>query len=598
MTEAVAHRGPDDASHFADGNVAVGFRRLSIIDLAGGQQPMWNERRSVLSVCNGEIFNHCELREWLEKRGHCLMSKCDVEVLPHLYEEFGFDLVDKLNGQFAFAIYDRERRVLFVARDHFGVVPLFYTTVDGMFLFASEIKALLRHPAVSRAVDVTGLDQILCFPGLVSPNTLFAGVRSLSSGHLAVVSERGVSTREYWDLVYPVEGTAPTAADESYYIEGVKHHLERSVRRRLMSDVPVGIYLSGGLDSAVVAALACRAQPAFVPQSFSVSFKGDRMCEQRHQRRMTEFLRTTHHDLPFDCTNVLDELNRVLYHTECPIKESYDTACLALSKVVKDTGVSVVLTGEGADELFGGYIGYRFDKFYLQNPAYDRCDERERQIRWRLWGDPAFGYDKDYVGLQLLKQRLYSKAVRALLPANDALQSLPLRKDRVCGRHVLHKRSYLDFKLRLADHLLGDHGDRMAMANAVEIRHPFLDIDLVNFVTQIPPELQLKGLTEKYVLRQVAESVVPQTIARRQKFGWFAHGTPQLLRLGGASAGMLFSMDRVRRQGYFDTSMMQELISRHGESGFTLQQPFESDLLLFALSFTALVDIFDLPCLN
>lgn len=208
MTTVLAHRGPDDFTHLMDENVAFGFRRLAIIDVAGGQQPMFNEERSVFSICNGEIFNYFELRDCLEQRGHRLTSKCDVEVLPHLYEEYGFDLVEKLNGQFAFAIYDRNRKLLFAARDHFGVIPLFYTMIDGLFVFASEIKAILRHPAVNRVVDLTGLDQILCFPGLVSPNTMFRGINSLSSGHMLTISQRGVDVLEYWDLNYPLDGEA------------------------------------------------------------------------------------------------------------------------------------------------------------------------------------------------------------------------------------------------------------------------------------------------------------------------------------------------------------------------------------------------------
>jgi asparagine synthase (glutamine-hydrolysing) len=594
MTNAIAHRGPDSCNYVVDAGFAVGFCRLSIVDLAGGQQPMWNEQRTVLSVCNGEIFNHGELREQLEAREHRFTSKCDVEVLPHLYEEHGIDFVDKLSGQFAFAIYDYRRRRLCAARDQFGVVPFFYTIVDGLFIFGSEIKAILQHPAVSREVDVTGLDQILCFPGLVSPTTMFRGIKSLGSGHLLTVSESGVRVSEYWDLDFPMEGSPSEVLDERDYIDGVREHLKKSVRQRLMSDVPLGLYLSGGLDSSVVSAYACSEAPSVRRHSFGVSFNGEEMCERSYQESMSRFLDTTHHDVSFSSADVLSGLERAVYHAECPVKESYDTACLALSKQVKDTGVSVVLTGQGADELFGGYIGYRFDKFYNENPTYRSSDDEERKIRTQLWGDPSFAYDKDYVGLQRLKQRLYSPAVRAELPQTDALQSLGLRKERVEGRHVLHKRSYLDFKLRLADHLLADHGDRMAMANSVEIRHPFLDIDLVKFVSQIPPHIQLKGLTEKYVLRQAAASVVPPSIAQREKFGWFAHGTPQLLRANRESMSDLLSADRIRRQAYFDVNMVERLKARYGEDGFALTQPFEADLLLYVLSFTMLVEMFQM----
>jgi len=298
MTATVAHRGPDACSYLVDEDLAFGFRRLSIVDPVGGQQPMWSEDRSVVAVCNGEIFNYARLKARLEKKGHRFTTRCDVEVLPHLYEELGTDLVNELDGQFAFAIYDKLRRRLFAARDHFGVVPFFHTTVDRQFIFASEIKALLEHPAVTRSVDLTGLDQILCFPGLVSPTTMFAGIQSLKSGHCLTVSEAGAECREYWDLNYPLQDTAPVHADERYYIEGVEEHLRRSVKKRLMSDVPVGLYLSGGLDSSLVAALARREEPSVDWHSFGVSFHGEEMCEARYQRCVSQFLGTTHHDVP------------------------------------------------------------------------------------------------------------------------------------------------------------------------------------------------------------------------------------------------------------------------------------------------------------
>jgi asparagine synthase (glutamine-hydrolysing) len=584
-------------------DIALGCCRLAIVDIAGGRQPMWNESRSILSVCNGEIFNHSELRSWLNKRGHALTSNCDVEVLPHLYEEDGAACVERLNGQFAFVIYDRQRRRLFAARDHFGVVPLFFAVVDGLFLFGSEIKALLQHPMIDREVNLTGLDQILCFPGLVSPHTMFAGINSLGSGHSVSVSRHGVEIREYWDLDYPIESADDVDVDEQDIVDGVREHLRRAVSRRLMSDVPVGLYLSGGVDSAIVAAYARAEGPVDAPQSFGISFGGDEMCERRYQEYSWKHVGTTHHDISFGCADVLNNLQRVLYHTECPVRESYNTASLALSEAAKANGVSVVLTGQGADELFGGYIGYRFDSFYSHNPECrqptDHDDERrEGEIRRRLWGDPAFGYDRDYCGLERLKNRLYSKAVREALPRFDCLQSLGLRKDRLSGRHVFHKRSYLDFKLRLADHLLGDHGDRMAMANAVETRHPFLDIDLVNFVSRIPPQLQLKGMKEKYLLRLAAQPSVPRAIVNREKFGWFAYGSPHLLRRAEPAVRDVLSPTRVRRQGYFDPVMIEELLAKYAVNGFELQQPFEADLLLFALTFTEFVEIFELPWLS
>jgi asparagine synthase (glutamine-hydrolysing) len=361
-----------------------------------------------------------------------------------------------------------------------------------------------------------------------------------------------------------------------------------------MSDVPVGVYLSGGLDSSTIAAIACREQPETSWHSFGVSFNGADNCEAEFQKCMASFVGTTHHDVPMGPVDVAERLERMLYHAECPVKETYDTTCLALSRTAKDAGVSVVLSGQGADELFGGYVGYRFDQFDRRPAAQQRSGDPEAAIRERLWGDPTFAYDLGYAKLQTLKQRLYSKAMRAALPTRDCLLSLPLRKDRVAGRNVFHKRSYLDFKLRLADHLLADHGDRMAMANSVEIRHPFLDIDLVRFVATIPPRIQLKDIGGKHVLRRAAASIVPSAIVKREKFGWFAHASPQLIRNGGTLVREFLSVDRVRRQGYFDPQAVEELTARYGQDGFKLTQPFEADHVMLILSFTALVDIFKL----
>jgi asparagine synthase (glutamine-hydrolysing) len=598
MTTAIKHRGPDDFAYFVNHEIGFGFRRLSIIDPAGGRQPMWNETRSVVSICNGEIFNYKELREWLENRGHRFTSKCDVEVLSHLYEECGTEMVEKLDGQFAFAIYDQNRHLLFCARDHFGIVPFFYADCGGVFLFASEIKALLPHPKIKREVNLTGLDQILCFPGLVSPETMFAGIKSLASGHCITVSAKGIEIREYWDLNYPIESGETMRMEEHEYIEGVHDYLRRSVKKRLMSDVPLGVYLSGGLDSSIISALVCKEEPTATRHSFGISFNGNEMCEKKYQQSVASYVGTTHHDLPFSPENVAEGLPRALYYSECPIKESYDTTCLGLSQIVKSCGVSVVLTGQGADELFGGYIGYRFDQFFSDKPRLDPNEGKERKIREQLWGDPVFAYDRDYSALQRLKSVFYSQIVRQELPKFDCLLSLPLRKDRLEGRHILHKRSYLDFKLRLADHLLADHGDRMAMANSVEVRHPFLDIDLVKFVSAIPPSIKLKNLTEKYILRQIGAAIVPPEIARREKFGWFAYGSPELMRLEKQYIQDLLSLERIKRQGYFDAKKVKELIARYTAPGFSLNQPFETDLLLLVLSCTAFVEIFDMPYLN
>ncbi|HEV2801512.1 MAG TPA: asparagine synthase (glutamine-hydrolyzing) [Pyrinomonadaceae bacterium] len=598
MTGALAHRGPDGAGFYRQGNVAFGFRRLALNDPARGDQPFANEDGSVVTMCNGEIYNHGELRERLATRGHQFNTTCDSEVLPHLYEEYGASLVDHLDGQFAFAVYDQNKNRLLLGRDHFGIHPLFYTTVGRTFLFASEIKAILRHPRVRREVNLTGLDQILCFPGLVSPTTMFRDIHSLPSGRRLLVSARGVEESEYWDLDYPLQGeTAGATADEAHYIDGVTERLARATRRRAEADADVGIYISGGLDSAIVAGVCALEDRGAPRRSFSIMFPNDEMDEARHQRRVVRHARTAHEEVSFKAADVLARLSEAIYHAECPLKETYNTACLALAEAARRGGVKAVLTGQGADELFAGYVGYKFDKF--KGGAADDLDPVERRIRERLWGDARIPYEGNYAELARLKRELYSHALLDRLDASgDAFDSLTLNRARLAGRHAAHQRSYLDFKLRLADHLLSDHGDRMAMAHAIEMRHPFLDRALVDFARHIPPDLNLKNFEEKYILRRAAAAFVPRQIATREKFGWFAPGTPALLQAGDARIADLLSAERIRRQGYFNAETVERLKQRYAAPGFRLNHPYETDLLAIVLTFNVFLEVFEIPSLN
>jgi len=599
MADRLKHRGPDGCGFFADGALGFGFRRLSIIDVEGGQQPMFNENGSVVTMCNGEIYNYTELRQQLERKGHHFHTRCDVEVLPHLYEEYGIQLLDHLNGQFALAIYDKKRRTLFLARDHFGVNPLFYAlTPGGVLVFASEIKCILEHPQIERRVDLTGLDQVLCFPGIVSPYTMFENIKSLKAGHYIRADDGGIQELEYWDLNYPLLKDTPPPQSEEFYIETLRELMLGSVSARLQSDVPVGVYLSGGLDSSVIGGMAHALRPEAHLQTFSVSFKGREMCEAEYQQEVVRAIQSDHHDVSFDAAEILSRLEQVIYHTECPLKETYDTACLALSGAAKSRGVTVVLTGEGADELFGGYIGYRFDRLRASRNSAGPDDAGERLLRQQLWGDPEVVYDGNYASLARLKPKLYSAAVIDQLRAVDCFQSIPINKERLRGRHPFHQRSYLDFKLRLADHLLADHSDRVTMANSVEGRHPFLDINLFRFVATISPSLIMKDFREKFVLRQAARPFVPQSIIEREKFGWFAPGSPDMLHVNFPLVNELLSYESIKKQGYFNPEMIEELKSNYSARDFWLDLPFESDLLSFVLTFSLFLRIFEMPELS
>jgi asparagine synthase (glutamine-hydrolysing) len=599
MTDKLVHRGPDSAGYFVDHSVALGFRRLSIIDLDSGDQPIYNEDGSVVLMCNGEVFNYLELKKVLIQKGHSFRTNSDVEVLLHLYEEHGIDFLDKINGQFAFVIYDRKHRRLFMARDHFGVNPLYYSILNGLFIFASEIKAILEHPQVPREVDLTGLDQTLSFPGLVSPRTMFKGIQSLKSGHYIVVENSDVSVREYWDLDYPPLGAASHSNSENEYIDELKALLTRSVKYRLQSDVPVGFYLSGGLDSSLIGALINQIAPNTRRHSFSIGFTDADISETKHQRLMARFTRSIHNEIVFDWSEIVERLSQMIYHCECPVRESYNTCSMALSAAAKSAGVKVVLTGEGADELFAGYVGYRFDSFReRESKSYDLETALEDELREKLWGDRNVFYEKDHLAVREVKQTLYSARVNELYPEFDCFNHGLINKERLRGRHPLHQRSYLDFRLRLSDHLISDHGDRMTLANSVEGRYPFLDIDVVEFSTRIPPGLKLHNYTEKYILKRVAEDLLPREILNREKFGFHAPGSSYLLQHGIEWINDMVSHDRIKRQGYFNPDVIDRLRAEYTQSGFKLNLPFEDDLLIIVLTFGIFLDTFNLPNLN
>ena len=599
MANALIHRGPDSRGYFVEPNAGIGTRRLRIIDLETGDQPLFNEDRSLALSCNGEIFNYRELRSELESKGHSFRTKTDVEVLVHLYEEHSVGFLNKLNAQFAFAIYDRRDNTLFLARDQWGICPLFYTVVDGFLIFASEIKAILKHPSVPREVNLTGLDQVLSLPGAISPLTLFRNIHSLPSGHYLVVRNGDVTVREYWDLDYPLATDAGDGKPESYYAETLRDRLEQSVRYRLQADVPVGFFLSGGLDSSLIAAMIHRVSPDVQRHSFSISFADERLCEAKYQRLVSESVSSIHHEIPFNDSDIAVRLKEAVYHSECPLKETYNTASLALSKETRRTGVTVVLNGEGSDELFAGYVGYRFDKGRSPNGRSQDLDSvLADEIREKLWGDRDFNYEKDEYSFKEIKQALYAPALSARLGEFDCTNFPVINKDRLRGRHVLHKRSYLDFKLRLGHHLIADHGDRMTMANSIEARYPFLDYNLVEFCKQIPPDLKLNGFTEKYILKKAGEKLIPRQIVDREKFGFVAPGSPALLRQNIDWVYDILSYDRIKRQGYFNADTVEFLKKQYSKKDFKLNLTLEDDLLIVVLTFGLFLELFNLPDLN
>jgi asparagine synthase (glutamine-hydrolysing) len=597
MADALMHRGPDDQGYYLDEQVGFAFRRLSIIDLGGGAQPMFNEDGSLVLICNGEIYNYKSLRRQLQQAGHIFRSECDVEVILHLYEEEGAAFISRLNGQFAFALYDKRKGTLLLARDHTGIAPLFYTSSnDGPLVFGSEIKAIVRHPSVRRKVDPAGLDQLLSFPGVVSPTTMFAGISSLKPGHYLVATATSRKIYEYWDLEYPREQDVNYPYTDKYYEEQLEDLLQQAVNIRLNADVPVGFYLSGGLDSSLIAALIARHDKGQARHSFSISFADTAIDEKRYRDYMLPVLGSQHHELMFHHHDIASRLQSAVYHAETPLKESYNTCSLALSEEVKRSNIKVVLTGEGADELFAGYVGYKFDKNRIQHAAVfaDQEETYERENRQMLWGHEHFIYEKNYHAYGDLKRTLYSSHLNDTFASFDSVKAGLVNKSRLEDRNDLHIRSYLDFKLRLSDHLVADHGDRVSYANSVEARYPFLDINVIEFSRHIPPWLKLNGMMEKHILKQCARKYVPTQIVEREKFSFVAPGSHYLLKENIPWVNDMLSYDRIKRLGYFDPDVIERLKRMYLADSFNLNQTFETDLLMIVLTFSIFCDQFQM----
>lgn len=592
MTQKLFHRGPDAQNTLCFENVALGFSRLSIIGLSNGMQPIYNEDQSLVLICNGEIFNYIELKEGLLNRGHEFRTSTDVEVILHLYEEEGMNFLNLLNGQFAFVLYDKQKQKLFCARDQVGIIPFFYTSVGNSFIFGSEVKAILEHPLVKPQVDMVGLDQIFTFPGLVSPRTMFRNVHSLENGHYLTVDDQGhITDTEYWDLIYP-EGVISPDHSEKWYEDRLEEIFEQAIRLRLRADVPSGIYLSGGLDSSMISMKVNQLEPNAKKETFSIDFAESARSETKYQQLIAKACNSPLNKQTFYFKDISERLQKSIYHSECPIIETYNTASLALSEATRAKGIKVILSGEGSDELFAGYVGYRFDQMRAMNLIQNESSPEEEAIRLQLWGDENFFYERNFTELEEMKRGLFSEAINASYDEINCLNHPLINPERIYNRDPMSKRAYIDFKLRLSDHLVGDHGDRMAMANSVEVRYPFLDKEMIEFSTRVPQSYKLQDLTEKYILRQMARRFVPEEVIDREKFHFVAPGSPYLLQHKVEYIQDLLSYNQIKRQGYFNPDKIEALKKTYSEPGYTINAPYERDQLITVITFGILLEQF------
>ncbi len=587
MLETIKHRGPDGSDMYVDDHAGLGFNRLSFIDLTGGMQPISNEDGCIVMVCNGEIFNFKELREDLVKKGHKFRTETDVEVIIHLYEEKGDDFVLDLNGQFAICLYDQRQGKVLLVRDHVGICPLFYTEYDGRVVFASEVKAILEYPGMPRKLNLKAVDQLLNFPGVVSPNTFFKDIWSVKPGHMIEIKDGKLTDKEYWDLVY-----SPEEEDKGvdYYIENLRELIKNAVSRRLIADVPIGFYVSGGLDSSVV---ACYIGKFLLNSyySFSAEIGSGDLNEKEYQRMVSECVKSQHYNVKVAEEEIWDNFASVIYHAESGVKESYDNAAFLLSKLVSESPAKAVLTGQGADEYFYGYVGYMVDAF--RNMQKNKMTPEECAINERLWGDPYFRFERDHAAIGQIHKKLYSAEVLPEYENFSAVAESPIDVSKVKNLSSMKRRSYIDNKLRLSDHLLGEHGDRMFFSHSVEGRHPFLDREVIEFVKTIPDKYKLRGVNEKYILKRAGEGIVPEPILKRKKFPFQAPGMSAMIKKK-PSHGIAFDESKVRAQGVFNPDFVQQLKAQYNDPDFVLMGAYEIDYLLIVMTVTMLCEQYKL----
>lgn len=587
MLEKIKHRGPDGKNMLINDRVGLGFVRLSFIDLTGGMQPIENEDRKIAMTCNGEIFNYQELRDDLIRKGHTFRTGVDVEVIIHLYEEYGLEFPKYLNGQFAIALYDGRTEQLILVRDQIGICPLFYTVAGDHVLYGSEIKAILEYPGVERKLNMKAVDQLMNYPGVVSPNTFFKNIYSLRAGHMLVIRpEQEIKDIEYWDFQYSSE---EEDLGEEYYVERLRELMKASIQRRLIADVPIGFYISGGLDSSVVACYIGK----FLMNShytFSAEIGSGDLDESEYQKIVKNCVQSQHFSTKVAEEEIWNNISNVIYHAESAVKESYDVAAYMLSGLVSESPAKAVLTGQGSDEFFYGYAGYMVDLF--RNMQKGKMLPEELEVNERLWGDPYFRFERNHPEIRKIHTKLYSPDVRGEIEQFSAFATSPIDVNKVKGLSTQKRRSYIDYKLRLSDHLLIEHGDHMFFSHSVEGRHPFLDKDLLEFVATIPDKYKLKGVNEKYILKRAGEGIVPDPILKRKKFPFQAPGMSAMIKKPAAVD--FLSDELIKKYGVFDVNYINELKKIYQQEDFKLMGAYEIDYLLIAMTTTMLCEQYQL----
>lgn len=578
MCEVLVHRGPDDTGFYIDkeNKISLGARRLSIIDLKGGHQPIHNEDRMIWIVFNGEIYNFLELRKFLEKRGHSFYTRTDTETIVHLYEEYGEACVNALQGMFAFALWDKEEEKLFIARDRLGIKPLYYYERKGELVIGSEIKAILEHPDVSREVNLEALDLYLTLQYVPSPLTMFSGIKKLPAGHYLVWKRGKMKIKQYWDVTFLER---KQKVDEETAKEELKSRIEEAVRVRMRADVPVGVLLSGGIDSGAITGFAAKLSHQPV-KTFTVGFEasGD-YNELKEARLISKRFNTDHHEIILNAPKTQELLPKLIWHLDEPLADQAAMPTYLVSKFARSE-VKVALTGEGGDEFFGGYPRYNWfriaktlqnkiplslRKFLLQIIAKSSVREERKRYAQLLLGE--FSDAKRHMSWignfsDSNKEILYGERMKENLNPRGIEDLVSGYLEDGFEENLLHSLMYLDVKTWLVDDIL-TKVDKMSMAASLEARVPFLDHRLVEFVATLPASFKVRGLKTKFLLRRTLDGIVPAQILNKKKHAflvptaeWFQNGMREFVR------EMLFSETTMNRR-YFNPEYVKRLVNEH-----------------------------------
>ena len=606
MCERMVHRGPDSEGLWLGEGVALGMRRLSIIDLAGGDQPVWNEDKSVAVVMNGEIYNFRELRKNLEHLGHKFNSHTDTEVLPHLYEEFGDAMVDKLNGMFVFALWDLKKKRLLVARDRFGEKPLYYGIFDNKLIFASEPKVLLENISVKANINLEALRFYLSFDYVPAPHSIYEGISKLPAAHLLTLENGQVKTRRYWNLSFQkTEGISFAEAKKN-----LGELLADSVRMRLVSDVPLGILLSGGVDSSTVAAFATQFSREKV-KTFSIGFEEDSFDESKYAREVAAHLGTEHYEDKLSVETAAELISGIGKWLDEPLSDASLLPTFLLSRFVRQH-VTVALSGDGGDELFGGdggdeifagypmYYGHKVARMYKQIPQFVRSGMIEPVVNSLPVSTKNLSFD--YKAKRFVAASKYDLVTRhhswfgsfSIAEQNSLLSEDVLEKTsddiytdakRILkisdAREEIEQMQFLDINFYLAEDIL-TKVDRASMAVSLEVRAPFLDPRVAEFAASLPLDYKLNGNNGKYILKETVKNLLPKNVTKRAKKGF---GIPIAEWLKGKLnplAHDLLNSERLRKQNLFNPDFVQKILNEH-EKGIANHHKQLWTLLVFQL---------------